>query len=279
MGGALSPAYACSGGGSIPFSRGCYKAKFSVPAGEEWSTVRIPFTSFSDKWSPATGEQTTTCAEDSDVCPTAKTLSGIKRIELWAEGADGKVHLEVKTIQAAAQTLAPLSIDFASLKSSPPAEYMSCSAPVQRALRFGVSGRTTPTVPVAVDEDETLADAVCCDTRTKPFAEPQFLFDAPDIALFSKLDPHVTIFYDSVCGLPLFRAPINRTLAEFKADTQEHGWPSFRMAEVVKENVITDKTTGYVTSRCGTHLGSYLPDSQGARWCMDLSCIAGTTTA
>jgi len=277
--GTLSPSYACSGGGSIPFSRGCFKAKFSVPAGDEWSTVFIPFTSFSDKWSPATGEQTTTCAEDTDVCPTAETLAGIKRIELWAEGVDGKVHLEVMKIQAATQTAAPLLIDFAPLQSSPPAEFMSCSGPTQRALRFGISGRTTPTVPVVVDANETLADAVCCDTRTKPFAEPQFLFEAPDIALFSKLDEDVTTFYDSVCGLPLFRAPMNRTLAEFKADTQEHGWPSFRPAEVVTENVITDMETGYVTSKCGTHLGSYLPDSQGARWCMDLSCISGAAAA
>jgi hypothetical protein len=89
--GTLSAAYACSGGGSLPFSRGCYKTKFSVPAGDEWSTVTIPFTSFSDKWSPATGEQTTTCAADSDVCPTASALSGIKRVEFWAEGVDGKV--------------------------------------------------------------------------------------------------------------------------------------------------------------------------------------------
>jgi hypothetical protein len=90
--GTVSAAYACAGGGSIPLSRGCFKAKFSVPAGSDWSTVRIPFTSFSDKWSPATGEQTTTCADDADVCPSAKTLAAISRIELWGEGADGQVH-------------------------------------------------------------------------------------------------------------------------------------------------------------------------------------------
>merc|ERR1719434_670408 len=48
--GTVSPAYACSGGGSIPLSRGCYKAKFSVPAGEDFTEIRIPFESFSDKW-------------------------------------------------------------------------------------------------------------------------------------------------------------------------------------------------------------------------------------
>merc|ERR1712185_651871 len=88
-------------------------------------------------------------------------------------------------------------------------------------------------------------------------------------------DSGVTIFYDSVCGVPVFRTPVNRTLADFEADTNEHGWPSFRTAEVFTENVKTDKTTGYVTSSCGTHLGSFLPDDKGDRWCIDLSCIAG----
>jgi len=62
---------------------------------------------------------------------------------------------------------------------------------------------------------------------------------------------------------------------DFIADTQEHGWPSFRDAEVIKENVVTNLTTTLVSSACGTHLGTYLPDSQGPRWCIDLSCIAG----
>ena len=33
-------------------------------------------------------------AEDQTVCPSAKTLSKIQRLEVWAEGALGKVHLE-----------------------------------------------------------------------------------------------------------------------------------------------------------------------------------------
>jgi hypothetical protein len=40
-----------------------------------------------------------------------------------------------------------------------------------------------------------------------------------------------------VCGLPLFTAPQNRSLADFKADTTEHGWPSFRPAELIAANV------------------------------------------
>merc|ERR550532_89749 len=98
--GTLSPAYACSGGGSIPLSRGCFKADFSVPAGSSFTSVRIPFASFSDKWSPATGEHTSECSSDKTVCPTAAVLKGIKRVEVWAEGADGKAHLEVQAIYA-----------------------------------------------------------------------------------------------------------------------------------------------------------------------------------
>jgi len=261
--GTAAPSYACSGGGSIPLSRGCFKAKFSVPAGKDFSEIRIPFKSFSDKWSPATGEQTATCAQDASTCPTAERLASIKRVEVWAEGALGKVHLEVKSISASKPQLRTV-----------PSSYNTCSGPVQANLRYGISGRNESTVPVPVDPSETLAQAVCCDSRTKVYAEPQFLYQAPDIALFSKLTG-VTTFYDSVCGVPLFHAPMNRTMKDFQADTDEHGWPSFRAAEVVKEHVKVDKD-GFVYSSCGTHLGSYLPDADGKpRYCMDLSCVAG----
>merc|ERR1712070_983999 len=242
---------------------------------DEFVAVRVPFKSFSDKWSPAMGEQTTTCADDKDVCPEASTLTGIKRIEVWAEGVAGAVHLEIQSISAeAAGAVVELTTD---PSSQPPSKYNRCKGGVQSQLRYGISGRDTPAgVPVPVDATESLANAVCCDSRMLPFAEPQFLFEAPDILLFDTLkEGDVTTFYDSVCGVPLFRAPINRTFAEFQADTQEHGWPSFRPAEVIAKNVLTDKATGYVTSSCGTHLGSFLPDDKGDRWCMDLSCVAG----
>jgi hypothetical protein len=261
--GAASPSYSCAGGGSLPFSRGCFKAKFSVPAGSDFTQVRIPFTDFSDKWSPATGEQTSTCAKDKDVCPIASKLAAIQRIEIWAEGALGHVHLEVKDISAQVSALGKVN----------PASFNTCKGPVQSNLRYNISSRTQATIPVPVGDGETLAEAVCCDSRTKVYAEPQFLYQAPDIAFFSKLKG-VTTFYDPVCGIPLFRAPMNRTMAEFKADTDEHGWPSFRSAEVISENVHTEEG-GFVYSKCGTHLGSFLPDSKGSRWCMDLSCVSG----
>merc|ERR1712123_536825 len=134
-----TPSYACGAGGSLPFSRGCFKSKFSVPAGEGWSTVRVPINSFSDKWSPATGEHTKDCATDADVCPTAKSLSGIKRLEIWAEGALGKVHLEVKSV-VAEQSASLMALD----AKRPAAEFDSCSAGVQDDLAFNISTRMDP---------------------------------------------------------------------------------------------------------------------------------------
>merc|ERR1719162_2626559 len=272
--GTLSAAYACSGGGSIPLSRGCFKASFSVPAGDDFSTVRIPLTEFSDKWSPATGKHTKDCKDDSDVCATAEGLKKIKRIEVWAEGALGKVHLELQSIEAEASSVVT---EITETSTRPSAEFDSCKAAVQTGLRYGISGRMDTFGGGSAEEN--MAESICCDSRNKMRAEPRFLFEAPDIQLFSLLDNGVTTFYDSVCGIPLFRAPVNRTLADFEADTNEHGWPSFRPEEVVQENVVTvspgPTKPGMVTSKCGTHLGSYLPDARGPRWCMDLSCIAG----
>merc|ERR1711879_336255 len=98
--GASSAEFACAAGGSLPFSRGCFKDKFSVPAGTDFVDVKIPFSSFSDKWSSATGEHTSECADDSSTCLTASKLSKIRRVEFWGEGANGKLHLEVKSVSA-----------------------------------------------------------------------------------------------------------------------------------------------------------------------------------
>lgn len=273
--GTMAPSYSCAGGGTIPFSRGCFKAKFSVPAGSEFTTVRVPLTAFSDMWSSATGEHTKDCTADKSVCPTAASLKNIKRLEIWAEGVAGKVHLEVQEISvhgASTAMVEPLTME---VPARPPKQFDTCSGPVQADLRYNISTRNESMyLP-----KETLATAICCDSRMQSLAEPRFTFEAPDIALFSKLDKSgVTTFYDASCGLPVFRAPVNRSMADFKADTEEHGWPSFRPAELVAENIITNKSSTYVTSKCGMHLGSYLPDDKGPRWCIDLACISGHKT-
>ena len=44
-------------------------------------------------------------------------------------------------------------------------------------------------------------------------------------------------FHDSVCGKPLFRAPLGRDFKTWHAESIAHGWPSFRDEEIVKENI------------------------------------------
>lgn len=98
--GSISPVYACAGGGGIPFSRGCYKAPFQLPAGGDFVDVRVPFATFTDRWNSATGEPVASCEEDSSTCLTAQKLKKLQRVEVMAEGVGGKVHLEIKSIVA-----------------------------------------------------------------------------------------------------------------------------------------------------------------------------------
>ena len=127
-----------------------------------------------------------------------------------------------------------------------------------------------------------MAEQICC--RNRHYAEPSGYQEQSHINLFPKLkaglrqdstDDSVTTFYDSVCGKPLFRAPVGRSFEEWQAESLEHGWPSFRDVEVVKENIVVDKSDGEVRSICGLHLGHNIPDKQGDRYCIDLVCIAG----
>merc|ERR1719453_2954649 len=124
-------------------------------------------------------------------------------------------------------------------------------------------------MPFPFAKDESLVQAICCDSFFAPFAEPQNYFTKPDVNFFDIIQ-HKTLpitFYDPVCGIPLFTAPVGRSLKDFETETMEHGWPSFRPAEIVKKNVIIHDDTGMVTSSCGTHLGTNLPDSNGDRYC------------
>jgi len=105
---------ACSGTLGPNKNRGCYKASFMVPAGNEFVPVRIPFSSFGSLWLYGSGSIFKTCSEatgqwsckdpSSKDCPCiqSQSLDRMKSIDFWAEGVKGKVHLEVKSIVASA---------------------------------------------------------------------------------------------------------------------------------------------------------------------------------
>ena len=131
-------------------------------------------------------------------------------------------------------------------------------------LRFGISSAA----------DKAMANRICC--RNHRWAEPAGYFHAKklftDVPALLNPDGD-NVFYDSVCGKPLFVAPRGRSFAAWRQETEEHGWPSFRKEELIAENVNIHKS-GRISSVCGTHLGHDLPDGR-ERYCIDLVCIAG----
>ncbi|CAJ1454973.1 unnamed protein product [Effrenium voratum] len=138
-------------------------------------------------------------------------------------------------------------------------------------LRWNVSG------PLHVGP--FTAEAICCANHR--YAEaPGFWFRNAEFlaAAQNATNEQPLIFYDSVCGLPVFRAPVGRSTTEWLKESAQHGWPSFRSQELVPENLVLG-ASGEVQSVCGTHLGHNLPDDKGDRYCIDLVCIAGAEGA
>merc|ERR1711871_1368362 len=221
-----------------------FKAMFNITQANTWETVAIPFHQFSNDWSAytgrcdtkdPTGKQHHCCSpEHPEVCVTKKNLRDISELGLWTEGVAGKFNLEVAWIGAGN----PESIE--DITSMPPSRD-TCSGKVQGSLKYNVSNRLAANyLPDGATPKESLATAVCCDSYFKPFAEPAFFFQRPDVNLFKVLkkeDKKTTIFYDSVCGLPLFEAPKNRTFEEFEAESNKYHWPSFRKSEIIGDNV------------------------------------------
>jgi len=74
-----------------------YKANFAPSVGS-FGSVSVPFTNFTDFWDDATGDAIHTCASNHRYCPNAKTLADMKTMSIWAEGVEGNIHLEVKSI-------------------------------------------------------------------------------------------------------------------------------------------------------------------------------------
>ena len=85
----------------------------------------------------------------------------------------------------------------------------STDAPVQAKLRYEV--------------DSQLADRICSYNREG--AERAGYFQYSSSFLRDVSPNEVTTFYDSVTGLPLFRAPIGRSFEDFVEESKIHGWP------------------------------------------------------
>ena len=121
--------------------------------------------------------------------------------------------------------------------------------PVQENLRYGCDFET--------------ADRICNFNRHG--AEyAGYCFSSSNWLNEIKNDTEPRIYYDSVTGKPLFRAPVGRSLEDFINEAKSHGWPSFRDEEVIWDSVRT-LNMGECVSLDGTHLGHNLPDFKGNR--------------
>ena len=94
--------------------------------------------------------------------------------------------------------------------------------PVQKKLRWGCDVKNADKI---CNFNRHYAEYAGYWTKTSFLAEQE-----------PKGDEEIT-FYDSVTGVPLFIAPRGRSFAEFKKESEKHGWPSFRDEEVVWDSV------------------------------------------
>ena len=152
---------------------------------------------------------------------------------------------------------------------------------IQYPLKYNLSHRSIPDGLPIYDPNETLGEAICCDNRYASFAEPKWTFNRSDVDLFKYLNTTgQTIFYDSVCGLPLFSIPNNRSLDDFKKDSLDHGWPSFNDEEIYigenGPNILSIPNSSRIISTCGTYLGDNLPEDGYNKYCLDLVCLSGS---
>lgn len=77
-----------------------YKANYH-PSWEDFTTEVIPFEDFSDCWDDGTGEHIQDCSEENpQFCIDAATKIDLGKIEIWAEGAKGKVDIQIADIKA-----------------------------------------------------------------------------------------------------------------------------------------------------------------------------------
>ena len=128
-------------------------------------------------------------------------------------------------------------------------------------LRFGCDLETT--------------DRVCAFNRH--YAEHSgYSFQAPRTWLkhLAEVGDSEVTYYCPFTGKPLFVAPKGRTQKEFIEESAAHGWPSFRDAEVIWDDVRCLKNGEAITVD-GVHLGHNLPDSKGNRYCINLVSCCG----
>ena len=95
------------------------------------------------------------------------------------------------------------------------------------------------------------ADNICCFNRH--YAEGSQSFATNTQYMSDLLSGGEVTYYDSITSKPLFVAPRGRSMESFLEESRQHGWPSFRDAEVIWDNVRV-LSDGETVSIDGTHV-------------------------
>ena len=133
----------------------------------------------------------------------------------------------------------------------------------------------TPQTDLRWGADYDKANTIACFNRR--YAESKGYWEGDTVTFKADNENEESFtYYDSITGKPLYVGPVGRTMAEFIAESEEFGWPSFRDEETVWDNVRV-LWDGEVVSKDGSHLGHNLPDELGNRYCINLVCIAGNS--
>jgi hypothetical protein len=120
-------------------------------------------------------------------------------------------------------------------------EHGTSHTPVQSNLRWGC--------------DESTADRIC--NYNRHWAEQGGYWESTSFlteTAEAQASEQPVIFYDSNTGEKLYTAPLDRSWADFIAESKKHGWPSFRDNEV-NWDVVRVLKNGETVSVDGTHLG------------------------
>merc|ERR1712151_986459 len=77
-----------------------HKANYQ-PDTNKWGPVILPLSKFTNYWDDATGDAIVPCEKSKWYCIPERTLRNIGKMEIWAEGVEGDVRLEIRKIEAA----------------------------------------------------------------------------------------------------------------------------------------------------------------------------------
>ena len=121
-----------------------------------------------------------------------------------------------------------------------PKEHGTSHTPVQENLRWNCDWAT--------------ADRIC--NFNRHYAEYSGYWETTSFLSETNGAQEPVTFYDSNTGKPLFKAPKERSWAQFLKESRNHGWPSFRDDEVNWDNVRV-LSNGETVSVDGTHLGKH----------------------